>query len=224
MTAVSRRPRRSNQSLSIVRGIKTLKVYYWTTARLRKLLPRVFSTARQEHFAKAVKALKAQPLRTKEQILEDASRINPVRMTNGRYSWPKATLTMMREYADRAPVNGVDSDKLREALASMGDGPREEFMKLVIESMPAPRHRELISRKRLHAIVDRGATWLDSQIASLIEHRDVAVWWPKIWRGGVPSPLSESRTRSSTRIGATHQTPLDVSVENKPPPSAGIID
>jgi hypothetical protein len=37
-----------------VRGIKTLKVYYWTTARLRKLLPGVFSKARQEHFAKAV--------------------------------------------------------------------------------------------------------------------------------------------------------------------------
>jgi hypothetical protein len=155
MTAVSRRPRRSNQSLSIVRGIKTLKVYYWTTSRLRKLLPGVFSTARQEHFAKLVRALKALPTPTKKQIIDDASRINPRRRMDGSYSWPKSMLTMMREYADRAPEEGIDSDKLREALASMGDGPREEFMKLVIESMPAPQHRELIGRKRLHAIVDR---------------------------------------------------------------------
>jgi hypothetical protein len=54
-----RRPRRSNQPLSIVRGIQGHKTIYWTKSRLRKLLPQVFSTARAEHFAKAVKALKA---------------------------------------------------------------------------------------------------------------------------------------------------------------------
>jgi hypothetical protein len=60
----ARRPRRSNSALSIVRGI-----IYQTTSRLRKLLPGVFSTARQGHFARAVKALKAWPERTKEQSL-----------------------------------------------------------------------------------------------------------------------------------------------------------
>jgi hypothetical protein len=91
-----RRPHRSNRPLSIVRGIQTLKTIYWTKSRLRKLLPGVFSTAREEHFARAVRALNAWPERTGEEILEAASRIDPRRLMNGRWAWPKSMVTHMR--------------------------------------------------------------------------------------------------------------------------------
>ena len=45
-----RRPRLSNSPLAIVRGIRILKTIYWTTSRLRKLLPKVFSMEREDHF------------------------------------------------------------------------------------------------------------------------------------------------------------------------------
>ena len=102
MTTPKRRPRRSNSALSIVRGIAGQKTIYWTTSRLRKLLRGVFSTARQEHFAKAVKALKAWPERTKEQNIDDASHINPRKRMDGGHYWPTSMLTLMEEYADRA--------------------------------------------------------------------------------------------------------------------------
>jgi hypothetical protein len=170
---IRQRPRRSNQSLSIVRGIKTLKVYYWTTARLRKLLPGVFRKARQEHFAKAVRALKAWPLRSKEQILDDASRINPLPLMDGRWLWPNSVLMFMREYADRAPEDGIDTDKLRKVLAGMDDRTRERFMELVIESLPeaaeetmlesgpAPREIGIQTLRRLRRM-QRWLGWNDS--------------------------------------------------------------
>jgi hypothetical protein len=80
MTTGKCRPRRSNSALSIVRGIKTLKVIYWTTSRLRKLLPGVFSTAREEHFGRALAALNKWAKLNPERALEDASRINPRRL------------------------------------------------------------------------------------------------------------------------------------------------
>jgi len=104
MTTPKRRPRRSNSALSIVRGIAGQKTIYWTTSRLRKLLRGVFSTVRQEHFAKAVKALKAWPERTKEQNLDDASRINPRKRMDGGHYLPTSMLTLMEEYADCAPA------------------------------------------------------------------------------------------------------------------------
>jgi hypothetical protein len=51
---VRRRPRRSNDPLSIIRAIKTQKAMYWTVACLRNLVPGIFSTLRDEHFAKAI--------------------------------------------------------------------------------------------------------------------------------------------------------------------------
>jgi len=48
-----RRPGISNSPVDIVRGIKTLKTIYWTTSRLLKLVPGVFSTSREEHFGKS---------------------------------------------------------------------------------------------------------------------------------------------------------------------------
>jgi hypothetical protein len=174
-----RRPRRSNQSLSIVRGIKTLKTIYWTTSRLRKLLPGVFSTAREEHFGRAIAALKSWPERTKEQIIDDGSRINPRRLRvwpklkPGQdpdigyrtepawcWSWPKSMETLMREYADRAaPEDGIDTDKLRKALKGMDRRTRERFMGLVVE-MDLPPPRETKFDWHLLSKISRAHSWL----------------------------------------------------------------
>ena len=102
----------------LIAGQKTI---YWTTSRLRKLLRGVFSTARQEHFAKAVKALKAWPERTKEQNIDDASRINPRKRMDGGHYWPTSMLTLMEEYADRAPAEGIDPVKLRAVLSTLNE-------------------------------------------------------------------------------------------------------
>ena len=53
MSGPTKRPHRSNSPLDIIRDIKTQKVIYWTVSRLQKLLPGVFSSAREDHFAKA---------------------------------------------------------------------------------------------------------------------------------------------------------------------------
>ncbi len=108
-----RRPHRANQSLAIVRGIKTAKAIYCTTGRLRKLLPGVFSTAGEQHYARAVAVLRNWPERTRQQNIEAASRINPRRLMGNRWSWPKSAAAMMREYADRAPEDSIDTEKLR---------------------------------------------------------------------------------------------------------------
>jgi hypothetical protein len=70
-------PKRSNSAVDIVRGIKTLKTIYWTTARLLKLIPLVFSNKREEHFGRALDALNKWPKLNPEQVLEQASQISP---------------------------------------------------------------------------------------------------------------------------------------------------
>ena len=159
---IRRRPHRSNSPLSIVRGIQTLKTIYWTSSRLRKLLPGVFSTAREEHFARAVKALNAWPERTKEQIAEDASRINPTRLPiRRRWSWPMSVVTIMREYTDRAPQDGIDTDKLSKTLAGMDRRTKERFMGIVVEAakgLPDPRDAEF--DWRLLGRISRAHSWL----------------------------------------------------------------
>jgi hypothetical protein len=130
----TRRPRRSNSALSIVRGIKTLKTIYWTTSRLRKLLPGVFSAAREEHFAKALKVLREWPEKNSEQILDAASRVNVRRGVKGRWLWLDP-LRALQTYADRAPPDGIDPDKLRETQAGMDSRTRERFMELLTEGL-----------------------------------------------------------------------------------------
>jgi hypothetical protein len=41
----------------------------------------------------------------------------------------------MREYADRAPEDGVDVDRLRDTLAGMNEDARLRFMELLIEAL-----------------------------------------------------------------------------------------
>jgi hypothetical protein len=155
---VRRRPHRSNSPLAIVRGIKTLKTIYWTTSRLRRLLPGVFSTERERHFARAVEALKSLPKLTLEENIEACSRINPGRLMHGRWAWPKSVSTLMREYADRAPLEGVDTGKLRKALKGMDRRTRERFMELVVEDLPTTREREF--DWRLFGKIARAHNWL----------------------------------------------------------------
>jgi hypothetical protein len=131
----TRRPRRSNSPLSIVRGIKTQKVIYWTISRLRRLLPGVSSTKREEHFAKALKVLREWPEKSSEEILDKASRDNPRRGVNGRWWWPDP-VKALQSYADSAPDDDVfDTDKLRKVLAGMDDGIKEQFMKVLTEDL-----------------------------------------------------------------------------------------
>jgi hypothetical protein len=136
-----RRPRRSNSSLWIVRGIITQKVIYWTISRLRRLLPGVFSAAREEHFAKALKVLREWPEKSSEQILDEASRDNPRRGVNGRWWWPDP-VKALQSYADRAPDDVIDTDELRKVLAGLDDGRKEQFMELLTEELEDdPRDR-----------------------------------------------------------------------------------
>ena len=134
----TRRPRRSNSPLSIVRGIKTQKVIYWTISRLRRLLPGVSSTKREEHFAKALKVLREWPEKSSEEILDKASRDNPRRGVNGRWWWPDP-VKALQSYADSAPDEVVDTDKLRKVLAGMDDGIKERFIEVLtgdLEDVP----------------------------------------------------------------------------------------
>jgi hypothetical protein len=135
-------PRRSNSPLDIVRGIKTLKTIYWTTARLLKLVPRVFSNKREEHFGRALAALKKWPELNPEQVIEQASRISPqYRPLSRTWAWPShdhGVEKRMREYAERAPEDGVDVAVLRETLAGMNEEARLRFMELLVEALPEP--------------------------------------------------------------------------------------
>ena len=131
---MTKRPRRANRQLSLERSVKAAKAIYWTKSRLRKLLPGVFSPGREAHFARALMALSEWPDLSREQVLEDASRIEPRRLAGGRWSWASIEAAL-REYADRA-LNGIVADKLRETLAGLDERTRERFMELVVESLP----------------------------------------------------------------------------------------
>ena len=149
-----RRPRRSNDPISIVRAIRTAKAIYWTSAKLRKLLPGVYSTARQEHFARAVKALRSWPELTRDENFAAASRVQPRRLMYGKWSWPKSMVTGMREYAEDAPAEDVDTDKLRQTLGSMDRRTKERFMDLLADELPeTPGKKNWLLRKvrQLHS-------------------------------------------------------------------------
>jgi hypothetical protein len=160
---MTKRPRRANSSLSIVRGIKTQKAIYWTKSKLQKLLPGMFSPGREAYFARAMMALREWPELSGEQIIEATSRINPRRLMGGRWAWPKSDETLMREYADRAPNDAIDPDKLREAFADMNRRTRERFMELVVErvgELPATKETE-IDWRLFRRIVRRHAFLMD---------------------------------------------------------------
>jgi hypothetical protein len=144
-----RRPHRSNSALSIVRGITAQKVIYWTAAKLHRLLRGLIKRDREEWFAARVRALKSWPARTKEQIMDDATRINPgptpdrrIKIRNqwrfvpgaGRWTWPKRELEIQRELLRSAPEDGIDINELRKVLAELPPGAGESLIKLIAES------------------------------------------------------------------------------------------
>lgn len=122
---VRRRPHRSNDSLSTSRAIKTLKVIYWTQARLAALVRRITSNKREEWFAARVKELRSWPKRTPEQIMEAGSRINPRRLMDGRWSWPKSEVAIQQDRVP--PENSIDIDKLRQLLETMDNRTGEKL-------------------------------------------------------------------------------------------------
>jgi hypothetical protein len=124
-----RRPHRSNPDTflsrlqSIERSTRPHKREYWTDATLRKLASSVFSTARQEHFAKQLKALRSWPERSREEILLMAA--NPIRSPRkgigNRWFWPKSQLSIEREQVP--PDIEIDSRKLGTRTADFPSKP-----------------------------------------------------------------------------------------------------
>jgi hypothetical protein len=209
-----KRPRRSNQSLSIRRAIKAQEVIAgvqsirrksrlnWTEARLRKLLPGVFSTEREEHFARALRALKAQPRMTTEQIADAASRINPQPLMDGKWLWPVSTVTLMREYADRAPPDGVDPGKLRAVLAGIGtEDARGNFMRMlleVLERRPVTNLKDIRFLRQLRERHDVFTTFLQGASEPYAQPLEIqnphgGHWWNDSIAVRGPAPISPIR-------------------------------
>ena len=70
------------------------------------------------------------------------------------WSWPKSMVTGMREYAEDAPAEDVDTDKLRQTLGSMDRRTKERFMDLLADELPeTPGKKNWLLRKvrQLHS-------------------------------------------------------------------------
>jgi hypothetical protein len=146
---MTKRPRRSNQLLTFDRNLNKQKVIYWTTGRLQKLLRRLIRKDREDWFAARIQALRSWPDRTREQILDDASRVNPTRAPDsrvkigdrwrfvpgaGKWAWPKSELAIQRELLRSAPEDGIDIDALRKALDELSTGAGAELVELIADS------------------------------------------------------------------------------------------
>ena len=53
---------------------------------------------------------------------------------DGRWAWPKRELEIQRELLRSAPENGIDLDRLREALATMDDRAADRLIEMIAES------------------------------------------------------------------------------------------
>jgi hypothetical protein len=146
---IRRRPHRSNnpaisraaRAAEIVSGIKSIRGkrksrLNWTDTRLRKLVPTVYARAdREGYFRRAVDVLRAWPAMTREQMLSEATR-NYYEKDARRWVWRPDVLEMMREYARRAPVVSIDTDKLQSVLDEIGvQEARERFMALLLQDL-----------------------------------------------------------------------------------------
>jgi hypothetical protein len=174
-----RRPHRSNSPLDIIRDIKTQKVIYWTVSRLQKLLPGVFNTAREDHFARALEALNKWPKLNPEQILENAARddAKPRRLMNGGWAWPHHGIErQLREYADRAPSDSIDLDKLRETLDGMDDRTRLRFMEMVVEALPPQKGTPTGLDTRVLMKIRDAHKWMMKSLASHPGQKESGHW------------------------------------------------
>ncbi len=137
MTAKSppvRRPHRSNRPLGLDRSLKALKTIYWTKSTFQKLLRRLVRNDREEWFAARVRALKDWPERTSEQIIDGASRINPRRLMDGRWAWPKREREIQQELLRSAPEDGIDIGALRDLLSKLDNRQGDRLNELLAES------------------------------------------------------------------------------------------
>jgi hypothetical protein len=128
-----RRPHRSNQALSQDRATRAVKVIYWTEAKLQKLLRRIVKNDRQRWFAARVRALNSWPTRSKDEIMESASRINPRRLMDGKWSWPKSVLAIEREQVP--PKDSIDIDALRDVLDELDNRQGDRLIEMIAESV-----------------------------------------------------------------------------------------
>jgi hypothetical protein len=134
MMTGKRRPHRSNSPLGIERRTESLKTIYWTESKLRKLLRRIIRNDRQEWFAARVRELKNWPERTKEEIMDNASRINPKRLMDGKWAWPSRELDIQRKLLRDAPKNSIDIGELRNVLAELDNRQGDRLIEILVES------------------------------------------------------------------------------------------
>jgi len=113
-----------------------VKRIYWAEAKLLKLFRSLIKPDRQQWLAARVRELKSWPVVDKEQVLETAALISrrPKRLMDGRWAWPKRELEIQRELLRSAPENGIDLDRLREALATMDDRAADRLIEMIAES------------------------------------------------------------------------------------------
>jgi hypothetical protein len=123
-------------SVRLTRSTTDFKRIYWTEAKLLKLFRSLIKPERQQWFAARVRELRSWPEIDKEKVLETAALISrrPKRLMDGRWAWPKRELEIQRDLLRSAPENGIDLDRLREALATMDDRAAGRLIEMIAES------------------------------------------------------------------------------------------
>jgi hypothetical protein len=113
MTTRHHGPRRSNSALSIVRGIKSLKVFYWTNKRLKTIiLP--YINAREVHYERAFSHI--------EKLLANGHTIE------SRHD----PLVLLQEYDRRAPhENEIDRRRLLEVYDKLDERAKERLAAII---------------------------------------------------------------------------------------------
>jgi hypothetical protein len=121
-------------SVRLTRPATDIKRIYWTEAKLLRLFRDLIKPDRRQWFAARVRELQSWPEVDKEQVLEAAARIQPRRLMDGRWAWPKREREIQRDLLRSAPENGIDLDGLRAALAMMDDRAADRLIEMIAES------------------------------------------------------------------------------------------
>ena len=127
-------PHQSNRPVSIERGRKALKAIYYTKGRLLELARSVVKKDREKWFAARLNELRSWPERTPDEIMTAASKINPQRLMDGRWAWPKREHKIQEMLLESAPEDGINKDKLRKILANIPPDAGAKLIALLVES------------------------------------------------------------------------------------------
>ena len=188
-----------------------VKRIYWTEAKLLKLFRSLIKPDRQQWFAARVRELKSWPVVDKEQVLETAALISrrPKRLMDGRWAWPKRELEIQRELLRSAPENGIDLDRLREALATMDDRAADRLIEMIAESgflkditapldsgLPQPKEIELPMLRRIKRLHSK----LLAGIAGDPDGDLAAARGAEVPRANPQSPAGRLETRAMFRL------------------------